>query len=255
MSDYKIRRVQKHGMRHYEVSLEGDIIGVYPSITTVLGETGDKSGLIKWKERVGEAEAERIGKLSMNRGTIMHRLIELYKPIPIEDKLQKLERLKEIAATDEEVNQYAEDPNGALWLEEGWKMFMKFFMNSSQYFDRVNEVLEAETFLWSKIGYAGTVDNVSDIDDNKIMIIDYKNSRKPKIEAWIQDYFIQGSAYFVAYWERTGKKPHGVEIWIANEIDSIPQTFKLTAKDVKYYFTEFMKRLQQFNLMYSEPTV
>lgn len=247
MSDYKIRRVQKHGLRHYEVSQNETVVGVFPSITTVLGETGDKSGLEKWKQRVGEAEAERIGKLSMNRGTIMHRLIELYKPIPIQDKLQKLERLKEIAATDKEVNQYAEDPNGALWLEEGWKMFMKFFMNSSGFFDRVEEVLEAETFLWSKVGYAGTVDNISKVDGGKIMIIDYKNSRKPKIEAWIQDYFIQGSAYFIAYWERSGMKPHGVEIWIANEIDSIPQKFSLTADDVKFYFTEFVNRLKKFN--------
>ena len=129
MQDYNIRRVEKHGMRHYEVSQKGDIIGVFPSITTILGETSDKSGLIKWKQRVGEAEAERIGKLSMNRGTVMHRLIELYKPIPIDDKIKKLDELKKIAAEDPEVNQYAEDPDGALWLEEGWKMFMKFWRN------------------------------------------------------------------------------------------------------------------------------
>ena len=250
--DYKIRRVQKNGLRHYEISQSGEIIGVFPSITTILGETGDKSGLEKWKQRVGEAEAERIGKLSMNRGTIMHRLIELYKPIPIQDKLEKLEELKKIAAVDKEINQYAEDPNGELWLDEGWKMFMKFFMNSSQYFDRVDEVLAAEEFLWSKLGYAGTVDNVSRLDGNKVVIIDYKNSRKPKIEAWIQDYFIQGSAYFVAYWEGYGIKPEGVEIWIANEVDSIPQTFKLSAGDVKFYFTEFMKRLNKFKEMYNE---
>ena len=51
-----IRRVEKHGLRHYEVTSEdGSMIGVFPSITTVLGETSDKSGLEKWKKRVGEA--------------------------------------------------------------------------------------------------------------------------------------------------------------------------------------------------------
>ena len=170
--DYTIRRVQKSGLRHYEISQNGEIIGVFPSITTILGETGDKGGLNKWIQRVGEAEAKRISELSMNRGTIMHRLIELYKPIPIVDKLQKLEELKKIAATDKEVNQFQENENGELWLEEGWKMFMKFFMNSSGFFDRVEEVLSAEEFLWSKLGYAGTVDNVSRVDGNKVMIID-----------------------------------------------------------------------------------
>ena len=250
----KIRRVQKNGLRYYEVtSKDGEVLGTFPSITTVLGETSDKSGLEKWKKRVGEEEAKRIGELSMNRGTVMHRLIELYKPLG-GSKTEKLEMLKILAKDDEEVNQFNEQENGLLWKEEGWKMFMKFYFNSSQYFDRVEEVIEAETFLWSVKGggYAGTVDNISKMTDGRTLVIDYKNSRKPKREEWIQDYFVQGSAYFIAHWERSGVKPHGVEIWIANEIDSIPQTFSLTAADVKYYFKEFQNRLNQFKQKYPE---
>ena len=245
-----IRRVEKHGLRHYEVTSEdGNVIGVFPSITTVLGETSDKSGLEKWKKRVGEAEAKRIGELSMNRGTVMHRLVELYKATE-GDKSERLNALKEVASTDEETNQYSEEENGALWLEEGWKMFMKFYFNSSQYFDRVAKVIAAESFLWSKVGYAGTVDNVSEMTDGRTLVIDYKNSRRPKIEDWVQDYFVQGSAYFIAHCERTGQKPDGVEIWIANEEQSIPQTFSLTISDVKYYFAEFQRRLKLFNEKY-----
>lgn len=245
-----IRRVEKHGLRHYEVTSEdGNVIGVFPSITTVLGETSDKSGLEKWKKRVGEAEAKRIGELSMNRGTVMHRLVELYKATK-GDKSERLNALREIASTDEETNQYSKEENGALWLEEGWKMFMKFYFNSSQYFDRVAKVIAAESFLWSKVGYAGTVDNVSEMTDGRTLVIDYKNSRRPKREDWVQDYFVQGSAYFIAHWERTGQKPDGVEIWIANEEQSIPQTFSLTISDVKYYFAEFKRRLKLFNEKY-----
>ena len=245
-----IRRVEKHGLRHYEVTSEdGSVIGVFPSITTVLGETSDKSGLEKWKKRVGEAEAKRIGELSMIRGTVMHRLVELYKATE-GDKSERLNALKEVASTDEETNQYSEEENGALWLEEGWKMFMKFYFNSSQYFDRVAKVIAAESFLWSKVGYAGTVDNVSEMTDGRTLVIDYKNSRRPKREDWVQDYFVQGSAYFIAHWERTGQKPDGVEIWIANEEQSIPQTFSLTISDVKYYFAEFQRRLKLFNEKY-----
>jgi len=245
-----IRRVEKHGLRHYEVTSEdGSMIGVFPSITTVLGETSDKSGLVKWKKRVGEAEAKRIGELSMNRGTVMHRLVELYKATE-GDKSERLNALREVASNDEETNQYSKEENGALWLEEGWKMFMKFYFNSSQYFDRVAEVIAAESFLWSKIGYAGTVDNVSKMTDGRTLVIDYKNSRRPKREDWVQDYFVQGSAYFIAHWERTGQKPDGVEIWIANEQESIPQTFSLTTEDVKYYFAEFQRRLKLFKEKY-----
>jgi len=242
-----INRKYVNGKRYYEVKEGNKVLGLFPSITTVLGETSDKSGLEDWRNKVGHEEADRISKLSMNRGTIMHRLIELYRPIQGTPD-ERLEILKEIAQSDSEVNQFASEALGEHWLEEGWKMFMKFWYNGSRFFDRVTEVLAAETFLWSVKGggYAGTVDNISRIDDNKIMIIDYKNSRKPKREDWIQDYFIQASAYYVAYWERTGIKPDGVEIWIANEVDNLPQIFKLTNEDVKYYFKEFTNRLKQY---------
>ena len=243
-----INRKYVNGKRYYEVKEGNKVLGLFPSITTVLGETSDKSGLEDWRNKVGHEEADRISKLSMNRGTIMHRLIELYKPIQGTPD-ERLEILKEIAQSDSEVNQFASEALGEHWLEEGWKMFMKFWYNGSRFFDRVTEVLAAETFLWSVKGggYAGTVDNISRIDDNKIMIIDYKNSRKPKREDWIQDYFIQASAYYVAYWERSGTKPDGVEIWIANEKDNIPQIFRLTNEDVKYYFKEFSNRLKQYH--------
>ena len=245
-----IKRVELNGLRHYEVTSDtGEVIGVYPSITTVLGETTDKSGLDKWRKRVGEAEAKRIGELSMNRGTVMHRLIELYKATS-GTKEDRLNKLKEIASTDEETQQYSGEENGAIWLASGWDMFMKFYFNSSQYFDRIEEVISAEVFLWSKQGYAGTVDNISKMTDGRTLVIDYKNSRRPKRDAWVQDYFVQGSAYFIAHWERSGMKPDGVEIWIANEEDSIPQTFSLTVEDIKYYFAEFQRRLKLFKEKY-----
>lgn len=251
MSDYTLKRVHKNGQRFYQVSEGQEVIGLFPSITTVLSGTSDKSGLEEWKKRVGEAEAKRISELSMNRGTVMHRLIELYKATEGSPD-ERLTKLKDIASQDAEVNQFATDENGELWLAEGWNMFMKFWYNHSRFFDRVVEVLEAETFLFSVKGggYAGTVDNVSKVydpfDGEKILIIDYKNSRKPKREDWIQDYFVQASAYWVAYWERTGNKPDGVEIWIANEKDDIPQVFSLDNGEIRLYFQQFQERLKTF---------
>lgn len=256
MSDYTLKRVHKNGQRFYQVSEGKDIIGLFPSITTVLSGTSDKSGLEEWRKKVGEEEADRISKLSMNRGTVMHRLIELYKPLEGSPD-ERLAKLKDIASTDAEVNQFATDENGELWLAEGWKMFMKFWYNHSRFFDRVTEVLEAEAFLFSVKGggYAGTVDNVSRVydvfDGEKILIIDYKNSRKPKREDWIQDYFVQASAYWVAYWERTGIKPDGVEIWIANEKDDIPQVFTLDNSEIRQYFKMFQERLETFKQIHN----
>ena len=79
----------------------------------VLGNTKDMSGLDKWRKRVGEAEADRISTLSMNRGTIMHRLIELYKGETSGTPEERLAQLKIVASEDEETNQLQdgkEDP-------------------------------------------------------------------------------------------------------------------------------------------------
>lgn len=245
--EVSINRVHEDGLRFYQVT-EGDkVIAKLPSVTTILGNTKDMSGLEKWKKRVGEAEAKRISELSMNRGTIMHRLIELYKSTS-GSATERLKILKDLAKEDEEVNQFSEEDNGPLYLEEAWKFFYKFYFNSSDYFDRVVEVLEAETFLWTVKGggWAGTVDNISKMVDDKVVIIDYKNSRRPKREDWIQDYFIQCGAYFIAYWDMTGIKADGGEIWIANEEDNIPQCFTLTQSDLEFYSKQFIRRRKTF---------
>lgn len=245
---YKIQRRVINDLRFYEVSEGAKIIGLFPSITTVLGQTKDQSGLQKWKDRIGEEEANRISTLSMNRGTVMHRLIELYKPLEGTQQ-ERLDELKLLAETDPEVNQFKDEKDGQLFLDEGWKFFMKFWYNSSRTLSRVKQVLAAEEFLWTTVGggYAGTVDNVSETYDRGTIVIDYKNSRKPKEDKWIQDYFMQASAYAIAYWDRTGTKPKGAEIWIANEIDAIPQVFSLTESDIKFYFKMFVDRLKQFH--------
>lgn len=249
----EIKRVQENGLRFYQVTEGSKIVAKLPSVTTILGETKDKSGLEKWRKRVGEKEADRISNLSMSRGTIMHRLIELYKTKTEGESQDRLVELKEIAKTDDEVNEFSEDENGELYLEEAWKFFYKFWFNSADYFDRIKEVVEAETFLWTTKagGWAGTVDNVSQLVDDKIMIIDYKNSRKPKREDWVQDYYMQAAAYFIAYWDMSGKKADGAEIWIANEVDNLPQTFSLTQADLEFYAKEFIKRRNMFKDKYN----
>ena len=142
----EIKRVQENGLRFYQVTEGSEIVAKLPSVTTILGETKDKSGLEKWRKRVGEKEADRISNLSMSRGTIMHRLIELYKTKTEGEAQDRLVELKEIAKTDDEVNEFSEDENGELYLEEAWKFFYKFWFNSADYFDRIKEVVEAETF-------------------------------------------------------------------------------------------------------------
>ena len=49
----------------------------YPSITTVLGILS-KQGILEWRKRVGEVEANRISTQAATRGTAVHKLAEDY---------------------------------------------------------------------------------------------------------------------------------------------------------------------------------
>ena len=70
-----LERVDLEIGRHYLDSNQKPV----PSVTTVLsGTSKSKDGLIQWRNRVGEEEAERIIKQSTDIGTAVHEAIENY---------------------------------------------------------------------------------------------------------------------------------------------------------------------------------
>ena len=70
-----LERVDTDIGRHYLDSNNKPV----PSVTTVLsGTSKSKDGLLQWRSRVGEEEAERIIKQSTDIGTAVHEAIENY---------------------------------------------------------------------------------------------------------------------------------------------------------------------------------
>ena len=69
-----LRRVQTKTGRRYVGQDEKPV----PSVTTILGDTGDKTALIAWRKRVGEAEATRISTESAGLGTKVHNALEKF---------------------------------------------------------------------------------------------------------------------------------------------------------------------------------
>ena len=69
-------RVIVDGSRYYNINDTK-----LPSVTEILKATESeekKSSLLKWRQRVGNEEADRIMKTSSSRGTKMHKYIEEY---------------------------------------------------------------------------------------------------------------------------------------------------------------------------------
>ena len=230
-----------NGKRYYNVG-EGK---KYPSVTTILGAMTDKSGLDKWRKRVGEEEADRISKFSANRGTVMHQLNEYFLGSTKETVRERLLEAQQLIIPFAEENGFTEEE-----VTVGRKLFFNFYNNNC--FGRIAKVVSIEDTLYSPVmgGYAGRVDIIYENDKAHLIVLDFKSSKKPKKEEWIENYKMQIAAYSLAYWEMNGVKPSGGEIWISNEADAFPQIFEMTFEDITFYGKKFLSLVKAFHEKY-----
>ena len=165
----------------------------YPSITTVLSELS-KTSIQKWRERVGEAEANKISGQASRRGTRVHSVCERY-------------------IKNQEEPFRGEYPN-----------IIELFKSIEPMLQRVNNVQGVELGLYSKhFGLAGRTDLIAEFDGT-LSVIDYKTSNRTKKKEWCESYFAQGSFYAIAYEELTGIPVSQVVIMVAVDNDQ-PQLF------------------------------
>lgn len=146
----------------------------YPSITTVLKILSEES-IKKWRQRIGEEEADKISFRAANRGTAVHELIEKY--------LDNCPQFKDGYMPD----------------------IIDSFMNVKMILDqRIGKIFSQEVPLFSDhLKVAGRVDCVAEFD-GKLSIIDFKTSRRFKSKSHIESYFMQEAFYAIAWEERTG---------------------------------------------------
>ena len=78
------------------------------------------------------------------------------------------------------------------------------FHHSKPYLDKINNIHAIERTLYSEyLGLAGRVDCIGEYE-GELAIIDFKTSEKIKPEAWLENYFVQETAYACMYYEMTG---------------------------------------------------
>lgn len=187
-------------------------------MTTILGNTKTEKtrlALDRWRERVGEAEAQAISKAAAARGTAMHGAIEaslLNEPVIIED----------IAAP--------------------------YFESISKVLPFVSDLHLVEGCVWHKNGYAGSVDCVARYK-GELAIIDWKTSDKPKRVNWIDDYFLQCSAYCAAVNRIYDLRIGMIVIAIAIP-EQPPQVFTVGGRLLLDYWEQFNGRLKQYQSIF-----
>ncbi len=188
LGDIELNTINENGKRLY-VTPDGE---KYPSVTTVLSDY-KKDAIIQWRKRVGEQQANKISTQASRRGTKVHKLCE--------DYLNNESTFKDYTPDNVEM-----------------------FKSIQPTLNEIEIVYAQERTLYSHhLKTAGRVDCVGKFR-GKPHIIDFKTSNKPKKWEWIDNYFMQGSAYSVMWEEMTGVPIPYIAIIIAVADDS-PQVF------------------------------
>ena len=183
----KLTQLNENGTRYY-VTPSGN---KYPSITTVLSAYNRKA-IFEWRQRVGSEEANKISGKASTRGTKLHKNCEDY----INNK-----------------NPVFKTP------------FETVLFNSIKpTLHRINNVYAQELRMFSDhLRIAGTVDCVGEFD-GKLSVIDFKTANRRKDPSYIENYFMQCSAYAIMFEEIFEIPVSQIVVAIAVEDDE-PQVF------------------------------
>ena len=94
---------------------------------------------------------------------------------------------------------------------------------------------------------AGQVDCVAEYN-GKLSVIDFKTANKERQESWIENYFLQTTAYAIMYEEIFGKPIEQIVILLAGEDGSVA-CYKKNPNDYK---ESLGKAIQDFYKYYEE---
>jgi genome maintenance exonuclease 1 len=215
-----LERVDTEIGRHYLDSNNKPV----PSVTTVLsGTSKSKDGLIQWRNRIGEEEAERIIKQSTDIGTAVHEAIENYLNGKSWDNFEETH------------DQLLAQKISAKFIKDGLK--------------GITDIWGLEVGLLLDNLYAGTADCVGEFEGTPTLI-DFKTAKKIKKREWIEDYFLQGCAYANAHNVMFGTKIEQIVILMVDR-SAIFQEFIVRPTEFNFLTRKWKNRLIEFNNKYN----
>jgi genome maintenance exonuclease 1 len=227
---HELSRTTEEGRRLYATP-DGNRV---PSVTTILDKTKPeekKQALNEWRKRVGVENAQKITTEAANRGTRMHTYLEDYI---------KQGQLKERGSNP---FGWASHAMAQTVIEDGLK--------------NVNEIWGVEIPLYFPKLYAGTTDGCG-LHLNEESILDYKQTNKPKKQEWIDDYYLQLTAYALAHNEVYGTniRKGVVLMCVKPPVDEmgrplarpVYQEFILKPEDFDHWADQWWRRLELYYL-------
>ena len=185
----------------------------YKSITTVLSNHS-KQAIMEWRDRVGAEEANKISGAASRRGTQVHKICEDY--------------------INNETNEFR--------LQTLMPNLKELFFKIKPIIDaNLGDVYSQEQALYShQLRVAGRVDLIG-MWNGKLSVIDFKTSTKQKEESYIQNYFMQCTAYALMFSELTGMWIDDIVVLIATG-EGEAQLFERQIHDYRKPLMEYIDK-------------
>ncbi len=234
---------------------------VYHSVTHILKETSDTTGLDRWVARLGPAEATSQRNVAATRGNMAHSQAEYL--------LKTAQQLARNTANKRNAISWDSDglaripPKITQWAltrvrpnvpRVGWSASGYARSLSDWIAENVTEIFASEFSIHHPAGFAGTCDALIGLKNNSLVLADWKTSvgrKTTKDEDGLErlppghSYIDQCGAYSLGLKHLTGLQPTGAAIILARRCGA-PNVHSMSLRDLKEAEDSFMARVELY---------
>lgn len=239
---------QRNSNGIYEIKkkdLTGNLVEFnFPSVTTILSILKDDE-LEDLKNSMSDEQFQIISERGANRGTIMHAFLENYTKAYKKFKDPEKSLLYSQQKTEKQFQNNEFNTDDPELYKKGMSLFYNMYY--SDFIKEMSNPLLIEGLMVNFIDeYAGRTDIIYENRFKKIVVGDFKSSSKMLYanSNKVQKYFIQASAYCVAFEQMYNKSVDEAVIWVSYPNGT--QHFSLTKFMIPIYYNYFLKLIDEY---------
>ena len=227
---------------------------VYHSVTHILKETSDNTGLERWIARLGPEEATQQRDVAATRGNMAHSQAEYLLKTSQSLARSTANKRNSIRWDDQglaripaPITQWALKRVRPNVPRVGWSASGYARGLSDWIVTNVTEIFASEFSIHHPAGFAGTCDALIGMKGHSggLVVADWKTTVNTKQLDPSHNYVHQCGAYSLGLTHLTGLKPTGALIVLARRCGP-PQTHSLDASELKQAEIAFMTRVEQY---------
>jgi hypothetical protein len=234
---------------------------VYHSVTHILKETSDTTGLDNWIKRLGPTEATTQRNVAATRGNMAHSQAEYL--LKTAQQLARSTANKRnaihwddcgLARIPSPITQWALKKVRPNVPRVGWSASGYARSLSDWIAENVTEIFASEFSIHHPAGFAGTCDALIGLKNNSLVLADWKTSvgrKTTKDEDGLErlpeghSYIDQCGAYSLGLKHLTGLQPTGAAIILARRCGA-PNVHSMSLRDLKEAEDSFMARVERY---------